>query len=205
MHLARLAAPLLVVGLAVAACSGSGTGAGAYGGYGAPAVAPASAALAAVASSAPSAAPSTAASTAGGGGYDAGGYGKGSGGGYGSGSGTTAGAPAVNLASTGLGSVLVDGKGMTLYEFTPDTATTSACTGGCATSWPPLAGGTPTVGTGLAAPDFGTLTRADGTTQVTFHGHPLYAFGGDTSAGQTNGQGVGGKWYAVGTDGNPIK
>ncbi len=200
MHRARLVAPLLVVGLAVAACSGSGSGAGTYGGYGAPAAAtataaPATAAAVAVASSPPSAA----ASTAGADGYDSG-YSKGGGG-----TGSSAGAPAVKLASTGLGPVLVDGKGMTLYLFTPDTAMTSACTGGCATNWPPLTGGAPTVGAGLEAFDFGMLARADGASQVTFHGHPLYTFGGDSGVGQTNGQGVGGKWYALGADGNPIK
>jgi predicted lipoprotein with Yx(FWY)xxD motif len=94
---------------------------------------------------------------------------------------------------------------MTLYMFVPDTATASACTGGCATNWPPLAGSAPTMGAGLTAADFGSIARADGTKQVTFHGHPLYTFANDSSAGQTNGQGLSSKWYVLGSDGNPIK
>jgi predicted lipoprotein with Yx(FWY)xxD motif len=201
MHITRLAGPLLVIALTAGACTGSAASA-------APTAAPASVAPASVApaSAAPaaaapaSAAPSSAAANGdGAGGYDTGGYSKG-------GSTTPAGgAAAVALAKTGLGTVLVDGKGMTLYMFTPDTATTSACTGGCATNWPPLTGTAPTFGTGLAAADFGSLARADGTTQVTFHGHPLYTFANDQAAGQTNGQGLSGKWYVLGADGNPIK
>jgi predicted lipoprotein with Yx(FWY)xxD motif len=63
----------------------------------------------------------------------------------------------------------------------------------------------PSLGTGLNASDFGTITRADGTTQISFHGHPLYYFSGDQAAGDTHGQGIGGKWYVLGADGNPTK
>ncbi len=94
--------------------------------------------------------------------------------------------------------ILTNAKGMTLYYFTPDTATTSACTGGCATTWPPLqfqGSGTPTSTTSLP----GTLSAAsDGNgTQVEYNGHPLYIFSGDTAPGQTNGEGILGKWFVA--------
>jgi predicted lipoprotein with Yx(FWY)xxD motif len=110
----------------------------------------------------------------------------------------------VAVATTDLGRVLVDAKGMTLYAFTPDTATTSACTGGCASAWPALtATGTPS-GDGVT----GRLTvikRDDGTQQVVVAGHPLYTYAGDSARGDTTGQGSGGKWYVVAADGSPIK
>ena len=108
------------------------------------------------------------------------------------------GAAAIALADTGLGKVLTDGKGMTLYVFTPDKAGDSTCYDKCATAWPPvLSEGAPTVGDGLAAGDFGTTTRTDGGTQVTFKGWPLYLFAGDAAAGETKGQGLNDKWYVV--------
>jgi predicted lipoprotein with Yx(FWY)xxD motif len=118
-----------------------------------------------------------------------------------------AGGVPVNLAKVSLGTVLTGGdKGMTLYLFTPDTADTSACTADCAATWPPLTStAAPTLGTGLDAEDFKTITRDDGTKQVTFYGHPLYYFGGDTAAGETKGQSLGGKWYVVDAEGNAIK
>lgn len=98
-----------------------------------------------------------------------------------------------------LGAILVTSKGLTLYRFTPDTATTSACNAGCAPIWPPLtvpAGTTtPTGATGITG--LGTIRRSDGTVQVTYKGHPLYMYSGDTAAGQTNGQGLFGKWFAL--------
>ncbi len=111
---------------------------------------------------------------------------------------------AVNLVDTSLGKVLVDGKGMTLYMFTADSAGTATCYEACAQSWPPILG-TATPGTGLDAEDFATTTRTDGTTQATFYGMPLYLFAGDAAPGDVNGQGVGGKWYVLGADGKPIK
>ena len=191
MHLLKIAAPLLAVGLAVAACSGSAATT-----VTAPpaAAAPASAAPASAAAAPASAAPSTSGS----GGYD-------SGGGYGKGTGGSTGSASVSLAKTSLGTVLVGAGDKTLYVFLADSTGTSACTGSCATNWPPLAGDKPALGAGLTAAEFGSITRADGTTQVTFHGRPLYYFAGDQAAGQTNGQGIGSKWYVVGTDGAPIK
>jgi predicted lipoprotein with Yx(FWY)xxD motif len=101
--------------------------------------------------------------------------------------------------------VLTDAKGFTLYYFTPDTATTVACTGGCASAWPPLivSGiGTPTAATTLT----GTVTVVAGPNgnQIEYNGHPLYTYAGDTAAGQTTGQGVNGKWFVVTPDIPPI-
>ena len=93
---------------------------------------------------------------------------------------------------------LVDGKGMTLYLFTKDSPGTSACSGNCAKSWPPLlTSGTPVAGTGVDASKFGTTTRADGTTQVTYNGWPLYYYAKDQQPGDTNGDGVGSVWYLI--------
>ena len=114
----------------------------------------------------------------------------------------------VRVAKSSLGSILVDASGRTLYLFKADSATMSACTGACATAWPPLlANGTPTAGTGLTASKLGTITRSGGTRQVTYNGHPLYLFIKDTKPGQTTGQGVtafGAAWFAVSPAGNQI-
>ncbi|HTX93208.1 MAG TPA: hypothetical protein VMC09_18480 [Anaerolineales bacterium] len=97
-----------------------------------------------------------------------------------------------------LGSFLVDSNGMTLYIYTKDTPNTSNCSGGCATAWPPLlTNGAPTAGTGVTASMLGTTTRADGTTQVTYNGWPLYYFANDKAAGDTKGEGVGSVWYVM--------
>jgi predicted lipoprotein with Yx(FWY)xxD motif len=94
------------------------------------------------------------------------------------------------------GKYLAGANGMTLYVFSPDTANKSACTGSCATNWPPL-----TVATGGSAPTatdatgtLATFARDDGTSQVSYNGKPLYYFVNDKAAGDTNGQGVAGKW-----------
>ena len=100
-----------------------------------------------------------------------------------------------------LGKILVDSKGRTLYLFTKDSGTKSACVGMCATPWPPLlAHGTPKAGSGAKASLLGTTPRSGGASQVTYNGHPLYTFIKDTSPGDTNGEGVsafGGSWFAV--------
>jgi predicted lipoprotein with Yx(FWY)xxD motif len=120
---------------------------------------------------------------------------------------TASGAAAtLGVSSTGLGKVLVDSQGRTLYLFKKDSGTTSACSGSCAASWPPLrATGKPTVGSGANASLVGTAKRSDGAPQVTYNGHPLYTFSGDSAAGQTNGQGVnafGAAWFALTSAGN---
>ena len=114
-------------------------------------------------------------------------------------------APAATTAAlvTVHGDNLVSAKGLTLYAFSPDTATTSACTTGCDSIWPPVTatGALPTM-SGLT---FTTLTRSDGTKQLVVNGHPLYAYSGDTKAGDENGQGIAGKWYYVSDKGEPTK
>src|SRR4051794_31368965 len=117
------------------------------------------------------------------------------------------GAAGVSLADSKFGKILVDSQGRSLYIFTPDgTSGKSVCTDKCLASWPALTSdATPTLGTGLDAEDFASITRADtGAKQVTFYGMPLYYFAADKSAGDVNGQGVGGKWYVIGADGKPI-
>jgi predicted lipoprotein with Yx(FWY)xxD motif len=107
----------------------------------------------------------------------------------------------VGVANSSLGSILVNSTGHTLYLFKADSSTMSACTGACASAWPPLlANGTPTTGTGLTASKLGTITRSGGNRQVTYNGHPLYLFIKDTKPGQTTGQGVtafGAAWFAL--------
>ena len=98
-----------------------------------------------------------------------------------------------------MGLVLTNAKGLTLYRYTPDKPNVSVCTGTCASVWPPVtvpAGTTVTAVSGVNG-TLGTITRSDGTTQVTFNGEPLYTFEGDSKPGQANGQGVSGIWFAV--------
>jgi predicted lipoprotein with Yx(FWY)xxD motif len=114
----------------------------------------------------------------------------------------------VDVAGTGLGSVLVDSQGRTLYLWRADTGSKSACTGACATAWPPLeTTGKPTAGRGVMPALLGTSKRADGSAQVTYHGHPLYTFQGDTAPGQTHGQGsdgFGAPWFVLSPAGTGI-
>ena len=114
----------------------------------------------------------------------------------------------VGITNTGLGNVLVDGQGRTLYLFQKDSGTTSACTGSCATFWPPLiATGTPTVGSGANASLTATAVRTDGKKQVVYNGHPVYLYTGDHKAGDTTGQGLvafGGGWFALSGAGDQI-
>jgi predicted lipoprotein with Yx(FWY)xxD motif len=112
----------------------------------------------------------------------------------------------VAVRGTSLGPTLVDATGKTIYLFERDTMPdTSTCTDACATTWPPVTvTGALVVGQGLDEKDFKTFARADGTMQVSAYGHPLYTYGPDVNPGDTNGQGVGGVWYAVGRDGQKI-
>lgn len=115
----------------------------------------------------------------------------------------------VSTKSGPLGTVLVSSNGHTLYLFQADKSSTSTCNGNCAKQWPPLtvSNGKPTGANGVKANMLSTTTRSDGSKQVTYNGHPLYTFSGDSKAGQTNGQGLtafGAKWYVVGTDGKQI-
>jgi predicted lipoprotein with Yx(FWY)xxD motif len=113
----------------------------------------------------------------------------------------------------GLGHVLVDGYGLTLYLFLPERhAGRSICTGYCASRWPPLtlpAGvATPVSGQGVRTALVGTTRRSDGTVQVTYDGWPLYHWIGDTEPGQHNGEGLrdsGGLWYALDGAGDLVR
>jgi predicted lipoprotein with Yx(FWY)xxD motif len=118
-------------------------------------------------------------------------------------SGSGAAAATVTVVSKGsVGAVLSNAQGMTLYHYTADTPGVSTCTGGCATIWPPLllpAGATtPVAGKGVDG--LSTITRSDGSVQVTYDKEPLYTFSGDTSPTDAKGQGVGGTWFAVKSD-----
>jgi predicted lipoprotein with Yx(FWY)xxD motif len=106
----------------------------------------------------------------------------------------------VAVASSSLGKILVDAEGRTLYAFTKDKGDQSACSGECATNWPALTG-TATAGTGAQASLLSTSTQANGTSQVTYDGRPLYYFAGDTKPGDTNGQAVGNVWFVLTADG----
>jgi predicted lipoprotein with Yx(FWY)xxD motif len=114
----------------------------------------------------------------------------------------------VNLAKTGLGNVLVDAQGHTLYLFKKDAGGKSACFGACANEWAPVrATGKPSVGSGLSASLAMTTARSDGKPEVTYNGHPLYTFDGDQKPGDTSGQGLddfGGAWYAVSANGSQV-
>jgi predicted lipoprotein with Yx(FWY)xxD motif len=107
----------------------------------------------------------------------------------------------VSTKTSSLGTFLVDGNGRTLYLWDADHGSKSACSGACAQAWPPLTTtGTPKAGGAVKASLLGTTKRADGTSEVTYAGHPLYTFAGDTQAGQTTGQGsngFGAPWWVV--------
>jgi predicted lipoprotein with Yx(FWY)xxD motif len=100
-----------------------------------------------------------------------------------------------------LGRVLVDSNGLTLYDFHKDQGTESSCYGGCAEVWPPLLSeGEPHASNGAQAGLLGTTGRKDGTTQVTYAGHPLYTYVEDKGPGDATGNDVdsfGAEWYAL--------
>jgi predicted lipoprotein with Yx(FWY)xxD motif len=106
------------------------------------------------------------------------------------------------------GAFLTSGSGRTVYLWAKDGMNMSACSGACAAAWPPVpATGTLTAAGGAKASELGTITRPGGTRQVTYDGHPLYYFVGDSAAGQTNGQGsdnFGAKWWLVAPSGAEI-
>ncbi len=117
---------------------------------------------------------------------------------------SSSGAALIHTASMKVGdktqTVLKNAKGLTLYYFTPDTATKVACTAGCVSNWPPLlaTSGTPTSTPALPG-ELTVLNGANGN-QVLFNGHPLYSYIKDGDAGDAYGQGVGGKWFAATSD-----
>jgi predicted lipoprotein with Yx(FWY)xxD motif len=104
------------------------------------------------------------------------------------------------------GDILTDAGENALYLFTKDERNKSNCSGGCATAWPPLlTAGNLIAGEGVNDQRLGTIMREDGSTQVAYNGWPLYYFANDDSAGDTNGQTVGGVWFVVSAFGGPIQ
>jgi predicted lipoprotein with Yx(FWY)xxD motif len=116
---------------------------------------------------------------------------------------TGAAGPTLELAEDPeLGAYVTGADGMALYVFLPDEGDTSACNGECAVNWPPLEGDF-TAGAGVTG-ELGTITREDGTEQVTLGGAPLYYFIGDEAAGDVNGQGLQDVWYLASAEGTPV-
>jgi predicted lipoprotein with Yx(FWY)xxD motif len=142
-----------------------------------------------------------------------GGGGSSGGGLYGGGPATSsapkAAAAVVDLRGSKLGQILVDGQGRTLYLFEADKAGRSTCDGACASAWPPyLSSGAPQAGSGVTGALLGSSRRGDGGgAQVTYHGHPLYYYAGDSRPGDTAGQGLnqfGAKWYVLAASGDKV-
>ncbi|HEY5354088.1 MAG TPA: hypothetical protein VIK57_16690 [Streptosporangiaceae bacterium] len=118
------------------------------------------------------------------------------------GSGMTSGTAALEKIKTSAGPVLADAKGFSVYWYAKDTAMSSACTGSCATAWPPVTG-KPEAAMGVRlVGKFGTIKRANGVLQATYKGHPLYTYAGDSAPGQIKGNGLGGVWHVLRV--NPI-
>ena len=122
--------------------------------------------------------------------------------------GAATGRATVAVAKTKLGSILVDGKGIALYDFVLDKGKTSACYGSCASYWPPLlTTGKPIAVRGAHAALLGTTKRKDGKLEVTYAGRPLYYWIGDKKPGQTTGQGInqfGAPWWVLSPTGAEI-
>jgi predicted lipoprotein with Yx(FWY)xxD motif len=111
---------------------------------------------------------------------------------------TGGGAQTVGTVKIGGATVLTNAKGFTLYWFAPDTATKSNCNGSCAAYWPPVKG--PVTADPGVTGTLGTIKRADGSTEATYDGHPLYTYVGDTAPGQARGNSLnlnGGLWHEV--------
>ena len=115
----------------------------------------------------------------------------------------------LTLQHSPVGPILATGSGDTLYDFVPDTPTHSACVNdGCVLQWPPLLQSGPTrVGKGVDPSLLGTLRRADGSTQLSYGGHPLYTYNLDVTPGMVTGQAIdqdGGLWYVLNARGQQI-
>jgi predicted lipoprotein with Yx(FWY)xxD motif len=118
-------------------------------------------------------------------------------------------ASTVSTKTSSLGTFLVDANGRALYLWDADHGAMSTCTAACAQAWPPLTTtGTPKASGAVKASLLGTTKRADGTREVTYAGHPLYTFAGDTQAGQTTGEGsngFGAPWWIVTPGGKALQ
>src|SRR4051794_30618597 len=119
------------------------------------------------------------------------------------------GTPIVSTKHTSLGTFLVDGQGRALYLWDADKSTMSTCSGACAEAWPPLTTKAAPKASGTVKSSLlGTTKRTDGTREVTYAGHPLYYFAGDTGPGQTAGQGsngFGAPWWDVSPSGTALQ
>ena len=133
--------------------------------------------------------------------------------GYGGGTaGASNGSTAASVVSTktsSLGTFLVDGQGRTLYLWDADHGPRSTCTAACAQAWPPLTTtAAPKASGAVKSSLLGTATRADGSREVTYAGHPLYTYAGDTRPGQVTGEGsnsFGAPWWTVTTAGRALQ
>ncbi len=105
----------------------------------------------------------------------------------------------LGVSESSLGQIVVDAKGMTVYMFDKDTqgATSSVCSGQCATSWPAVDVDSANVQVDGVTGKLGTITGVDGKTQLTLNGWPLYYYAGDSAAGDVTGQGVGNVWWVL--------
>ena len=116
--------------------------------------------------------------------------------------------PTLKLRKTGLGKIVVDSKGRTLYAFGHDKKDKSRCNGQCAGFWPPAgAPKHPTVGSGISKSKLKVITRSDGSKQLSYNGHPLYRYVGDGKPGDTNGENLtafGGKWDVLSGSGKIV-
>ncbi len=121
---------------------------------------------------------------------------------------SASGTAVIETASSSAGTFLTDGSGRAVYVWANDTGDMSNCNGACAGAWPPVTtGGSATASGGAKASDLGTITRSDGTKQVTYDGHPLYYFSGDSGPGMASGQGsdnFGAKWWLVAPTGSDV-
>ncbi len=117
----------------------------------------------------------------------------------------------VSQRQTGLGKILVSASGRTLYEFTRDRTNRDTCAAvsGCSEAWPPLqSSGRPLAGSGVRSSLLSTITLRGGIKQVTYAGHPLYLYSGDSGPGESSYVGeraFGGNWYAINSSGHPVK
>lgn len=118
------------------------------------------------------------------------------------------GSTVITTVSSSAGTFLANGSGHAVYLWTKDSSGMSACSGACAGAWPPVTTtGTVTASGGAKSSDLGTITRSDGTKQVTYDGHPLYFFSGDSGPGMASGQGndgFGAKWWLVSPSGSDV-
>jgi predicted lipoprotein with Yx(FWY)xxD motif len=121
---------------------------------------------------------------------------------------SASGATVIETATSSGGTFLTNGSGRAVYLWAKDTGDMSNCTGACAGAWPPVTTtGTATASGAAKASDIGTITRSDGTKQVTYDGHPLYYFSGDSGPGTATGQGndgFGAKWWLVAPAGSDV-